>query len=161
MKTKPKNIILLISLLFLTFSVSFAQSSENDWNAVKLIQQRTDLFVKPKFGKQVFGEFVSANDEEIKLLVKDANIIIQKNEIETIHFAVPKSNKRGKTIGVLVGAFAGAALGGFLDRNADYESDYNYSRSVLLTAAGGVGGYFVGKSLSKGKKKGVIVYRSQ
>lgn len=159
MKTTLTNAFLIFSFLFLTASFTFAQSTETDWNAVKRIQPRTDLFVKPFFGKTILGEFVSANDDEIQIFVKNAGVTMRRDEIKTIHFAVPRSNKRGKTVGFLFGALAGAALGVFLDKDAVSESDHNYSRSVLLTATGGASGYFIGRSLSKDRKKGICLFR--
>ncbi len=161
MKIKFLIVFLIASLFLTTAPLSFAQTSPNDWSAVQNLAAGTDLIVKTVNGQTVHGSILQATANEVELSVKGKSVSLSKNKIAALYSAVAKSGKRSKNIGLITGALVGAGAAGFINKDAVYEADYNYSAAVLLTAAGGAVGFFVGRLFGKGKKKGVLIYKAK
>lgn len=155
---KPLKITLMIFIFLVTASInSFAQKGMNDWSPVQQINSGTDLFIKDQKGKLSVGSLVSVNDSELKLVTGNNTKTLFKNEVNKIWLAIPKS-KNGAKLPSLAAFFGTLALGVFIAGKVDSENPETLAIPSLL-AAGGFA-YLVQRSLTKGFKKGKLVYRS-
>ncbi len=158
MKTKISIFFIIAALLLTTAPCSFAQTSPNDWGAVQKLSAKTDLLVKTSNGKTFSGALVSVKDDEITLTAKGRDFILAKNNLEAIYFAVPKTGRRARNIGALIGAIV---AGSTYAATAGDEGDSGTGSPILLFAAGGIAGGFVGSLFGKGSKKGVLIYKAR
>jgi len=152
--------ILVASLLLATVPVA-AQGQTDTWSRVSSLPGGIRLSVKLKNGKTVNGDFSSASDATLSLMVKKAPLEIRRDEVVTVHEVTKKSATKATLIGTGIGAGAGAVAGAVSDSNNDdgFEKLDSAATGVLTVAGAGVGalvGFLVGRS---GNKR-VLVYEA-
>lgn len=151
---------LVASLLLSTVTVA-AQGQTNDWSKVTALAAGSNLQVKLKNGKTIKGTLSSVTDSALSLTVKNAPVEVKREEVQTVHEVVNKSNGgKGALIGSAVGAGAGAGLGAVADASDNALEVHNGVTAGLAVVGAGVGalaGYFIGRSGSKR----VLIYEAK
>jgi small nuclear ribonucleoprotein (snRNP)-like protein len=158
--TKVKGYIRAISESSFTvvdcFPTALAQNSINDWANVRRLSPGINLYIAPKTGRTIKGRLVSVNDAEI-VIRRNKNLQpIDKNVVTRIYIANRRSGKRAKNIGTGIGLVTGLIIGSKADENADWPTLW-----LPASLAFGTAGYFLGKWLCHGSKKGLLVYEAQ
>jgi len=156
---KPQVVILLFVALLCPF-VALAQSSQNDWSAVKAVATGTKLKVKLRNGKTHQGEFSSATDTTLVLNIRNKATELNRDDVRTVHQSGKGSTTAPTLIGLGVGAGAGAAIGAASHDDNSFPSLDKAATGALAVIGAGVGaltGYLIGRS----SRKQILIYESK
>ena len=156
----------LISSLLLSTITLAAQtpSSTSDWASLRNVPTDSKVFVKLKAGKSVEGKLKSVSDESVTVIRKNQPVEIKREDVASVYQVTKKSAMPATLIGMGVGAGAGAGIGAIGSSNNNDSFDFpkldhavTAGLAVIGAVAGGVAGYFIGRSASKR----TLVYESK
>lgn len=159
MKNPLICLVLAATMFVVQTPFASAQSSLNDWSAVKSMAVDERLIVKKKDGKTIEGKMIEASDTNLTLSRNSKVVNISRADIQQIHHSTGKAEKgKWALIGSGVGAGAGAGLGGL-----KYRSDRDdYGIYPVVGAIIGIGvGAAAGLAFGASRRSRTLIYQAQ
>jgi hypothetical protein len=159
MKNPLICLVLAVTTVIVQTPFVSAQSSLNDWSAVKSTAVDERLIVKKKDGKTIEGKMIEASDTNLALSRNSKVVNISRADIQQIHHSTGKAAKgKWALIGSGVGAGAGAGLGGL-----KYRSDRDdYVIYPVVGAIIGIGvGAAAGLAFGASRRSRTLIYQAQ
>jgi hypothetical protein len=153
------GVLLTAVMIVVQTPIALAQTSINDWSAVKSMSVDERLIVKKKDGKTIEGKMIEASDTNLTLSRDSKVVNISRAEIQQIHHSTGKAAKgKWALIGSGVGAGAGAGLGGI-----KYRSDRDdYIIYPVMGAVIGIGvGAAAGLAFGASRRSRTMIYQAQ
>jgi hypothetical protein len=153
------TLALVVSILFssVTLAAQQTRGSSTDWSSLSTVASGSDLSIKLKNGKTVDGKLGSVSESGLSLTAKNKSVDLKREDVLSVHQVFKKSATKATLIGLGVGAGVGAGIGVAASNDDDFAKIDHVATAVVTVlgaVAGGVVGYFVGKS---GKKR-VLIY---
>lgn len=159
MKNPLICLVLTATMVVVHTPFASAQSSLNDWSAVKSMAVDERLIIRKKDGKTIEGKMIEASDTNLTLSRNSKVVNIPRADIQQIHHSTGKAAKgKWALIGSGVGAGAGAGLGGL-----KYRSDRDdYIIYPVVGAIIGIGvGAAAGLAFGASRRSRTLIYQAQ
>jgi hypothetical protein len=156
------SLVLLSSLLLSTVTIS-AQQNTNDWSRLNSVAAGSKLAVELKNGKTVDGKFSSVTESFLTVTVKNAPVMLKREDVLRVHQTIKKSAKKSTLLGLAIGAGAGGVIGLAADASSDsgflevFDNSVAGAIAVVGAGAGAATGYFLGRS----KSQKVLLYEAK
>lgn len=128
-----KNHLIFSLFLLLLLGMQAARAQENRWQNLAQIKAGKQVDVIDRHLKKYSGKFITFSEADLKLLVKDQQISIARDEVYRVT-AAGQNRKRNVLLGLGIGAGAGLGLGAAL-----LEREGGYAGAVAGTGIGFAG----------------------
>jgi hypothetical protein len=152
--TGHKCSFIAVVLMFgvLTFSAS-AQKPVGDWARIERIADATPLIIQTDKSKRLFGRFKSANDSTIIVQQEKGDVSIDRQSIQKVYLAIHKKKNEGRLLSILTFFGVGRLLA-LVDERISPDSP-----TILPVFGAAAAAVLVQEELTKGFKKGSLIYR--
>jgi hypothetical protein len=154
-------IIALATTLLLWPLPLSAQSTPNEWSALKAVAPGSKLEVRQKNGKTIKGTLSGVSDTALTLLLKNTSLELQRDDVFNVYQNFRKSTTTATLIGLGVGAGAGAAVGAAGGSSGSGFEKIDHAVTAGLTVVGAGVGALAGYLIGRGSAKRVLVYQSR
>ena len=153
-------IALATTFLLLPLPLS-AQSTPNEWSALKAVAPGSKLEVKHKNGKTIKGTLSAVSDTALSLSVKNTPVELQRDDVFNVYQTFRKSATTATVIGLGVGAGAGAGIGAAGGSNDSGFEKIDHAATAGLAVVGAGVGALAGHLIGRRSAKRVLIYQSR
>src|SRR5258705_5584037 len=161
MRQRLTLIIALATTLLLWPLPLAAQSTANEWSALKAVATGSKLEVKHKNGKTIKGTLSAVSDTALSLSVKNTPVELQRDDVFNVYQTFRKSATTATVIGLGVGAGAGAGIGAAGGSNDSGFEKIDHAATAGLAVVGAGVGALAGYLVGRGGAKRVLIYQSR
>jgi len=152
-------VAMLTTVLLACQSMAMAESGaiELKWSELSFHIQGRDIELALPDGTSLKGEVEAVREDALVLNVKKTsaaaphpkgNAVIPRDSVSTL-LVKESRGKWGRKIGVALGSITGATLGGYAAATNADSSAAGLSTFLVITGAGTLAGYFLGKSADR------------
>ena len=156
---RKSSVALLTAVLLTCQSMAMAESGpvELKWSELSFHIQGRDIGLVLPDGTSLNGEVEAVREDALVLNVKSTsaaaahpkgNAVIARDSVGVLSLKESRA-KWGRTIGVALGSITGATLGGYVAGTHANSPGAGVSTFLVITAAGTLAGYFLGKSADR------------
>ena|SRR5690242_18521090 len=144
--------LIFSSILLVLLATTAARAQADRWQDLSQIKQGRQVDVIDRHLTKYSGKFITFSDTDLKLLVKDQQISIARNDVYRVTVA-GQNRKRNVLLGLVIGAGAGLGLGA-----AIMEREGGYAGAVAGTSVGFAG---IGAGIGAVVPSHKTVYRAE
>ena len=164
---RKSSVALLTAVLLACQSMAMAESGpiELKWSELSFHIQGRDIGLVLPDGTSLNGEVEAVREDALVLNVKNTsaaaahprgNAVIPKDSVNVL--TIKESRGRwGRKIGVALGSITGVTLGGYVAGTHANSAAAGLSTFLVITGAGTLAGYFLGKSADRRVKQVRVV----
>jgi hypothetical protein len=153
---RKSTVAMLIAVLLACQPMAMAESGsiELKWSELSFHIQGRDIALVLPDGASLKGEVEAVREDALVLNVKNTsaaaahpkgNAVIPRASVNMLSLKESRA-KWGRAIGVSLGTITGAGLGGYVAATHANSPGAGLSTFLVITGAGTIAGYFLGKS---------------
>jgi len=156
---RKSYVAMLMAVMLAAQSMAMAESGavELKWSELSFHIQGRDIALTLPDGTSLGGEVEAVRDGELVLNVKSTsspkthakgNAVISRDSVSTLALK-EAGGKWGRKVGVSLGSITGLTLGGYVAATNANSAAAGLTTFLLITGAGTLTGYFLGKSADR------------
>lgn len=156
---RKSSVAMLTAVLLASQSMAMAESGpiELKWSELSFHIQSHDIELVLPDGTSLNGEVEAVREDALVLNVKSTsaavahpkgNAVIPRDSVRMLSVKESRG-KWGRKIGVALGSITGATLGGYVAATNANSSAAELTTFLVITGAGTLTGYFLGKSADR------------